>query len=159
MERYANIVFLLAATALLALLSAPSWGKDPEAILIERINRVRADHGLVVLAYAGDQVREVARSYSERMLERGFFAHRDDRGQTAGDRLTTSGVDWRAVGENLLEDVGTPSSEAVVEEAVEAWLQSPGHRANILSARYTQTAIGFASDGGRTYLTELFLAR
>ncbi|MFI5394726.1 MAG: CAP domain-containing protein [Candidatus Binatia bacterium] len=159
MKRYANIVVLLAATALLALLSTPSSGKEPEDVLIERINHVRMDHGLRPLAYAGDQVRQVARSYSERMLARGFFAHRDDQGQTAGDRLTTSGVDWRVVGENLLEDVGTASSDVVVDEAIDAWLQSPGHRANILSDRYTQTAIGFASNGGRTYLTQLFLAR
>jgi uncharacterized protein YkwD len=159
MKRYANIVVLLTATALLALLSTPSWGKEPEDVLIGRINYVRMDHGLRPLAYAGDQVRQVARSYSERMLTRGFFAHRDDQGQTAGDRLTISGVDWRVVGENLLEDVGTTSSDVVVDEAVDAWLQSPGHRANILSDRYTQTAIGFASKGGRTYLTQLFLAR
>lgn len=143
---------------LVALLSGPSWAQDPESVLLERINMVRLENGLSPLTYAGDRVREVARAYSEQMLEGKFFAHRDDRGLTAGDRLTTAGVDWRAVGENLLEDEGAPSMDAVMDEAVDAWLGSPGHRANILNAAYTETAIGLASDGGRTYLTQLFVA-
>lgn len=133
---------------------------DPsEFALLDRINRLRAENGVPVLAYAGDDVRRVAQSHSQRMLDTGHFAHCDERGFTAGDRLTESGVNWRTVGENLLEDVGAPSSDTVVAEAVEAWIRSPDHRANLLDGTYTETAVGIASRNGRTVLTQLFLAR
>ncbi len=158
-HRLPKIVIALVAATIVALISSPALPADPEFLLLQRINAVRQENSLPPLSYAGDDVREVARSYSERMLEQGFFSHRDDHGETAGERLTSSGVEWQAVGENLLEDVGTPSVDVVVAEAVAAWIKSPGHRANILSPRYTETAVGLATSHGRTYLTQLFIAR
>ena len=158
MKGHGKIGRVLLLTGLIALVSLPALARDPESVLLERINVVRLQNGLSPLGYAGDRVREVARAYSERMLEEDFFAHQDDHGATAGDRLSMSGIDWRMVGENLLEDVGAPNGDAVVDDAVTAWLESPGHRANILNAKYTETAVGLATRGGRTYLTQLFLA-
>ena len=66
---------------------------------------------------------------------------------------------WRVVGENLAEEIGAPSPDAVIDDAVAAWIRSPGHRANILDDTYTQTAVGIAAHAGRTYVTQLFLAR
>ena len=183
-----NIAIILALAFFVSILSTPVWpgqidldgrvGEDScrlastqlgvpiirdltprEVVLVARVNLVRRQNGLPPLAYAGDGARKVARLHSERMLEVGFFAHRDDYGDTAGTRLSRSGVDWRVVGENLLEETGAPSTDAVVADAVDAWFRSPDHRANILDETYTETAVGIASRDGHTYLTQLFIAR
>ncbi len=175
LRRLVEILIAVAATLVLAVLSSPAWSQtaaarldaagsfagaeEAERVLLAEVNAVRAKHGLPPLRYAGDTVRALARSHSERMLRLGFFAHRDDRGQTAGDRLTERGIAWRAVGENLLEGFGVSSSSALAAEAISAWLASPEHRANLLNPRYTETAVGMAAAGPRAYLTALFLAR
>jgi len=174
-RHFVGIAIGFAAALVLAALSSPVWSQSAvaelqeaaapveveqgEQALLAGINAVRERHGLPPLRYAGDEVRALARLHSERMLRVGFFAHRDDRGRTPGDRLTEGGVPWRAVGENLLEGFGVPSDSALAGEAIRAWLASPEHRANILSPTYTETAVGIATGHCRTYLTELFLAR
>ena len=144
----------VAAAPLEALPASPA----PETALIDGINRVRILAGLSPLAYAGDEVRDIARRHSEHMLAGGELVHADDLGGSPGARLDRAGVSWHKVGENLLEDIGAPSPATAATHAVDAWIQSPAHRANLLDGGYTATAIGMASDSRRTYLTQILLA-
>lgn len=67
------------------------------------------------------------------------------------DRLAAVGYDWRAFAENLA--MGAPSAAATLED----WMDSPGHRANILSADYTELGTAHAVDAaGRPYYVQVF---
>ncbi len=67
------------------------------------------------------------------------------------DRLDASGYGWRAWAENIAFGQKTPS------DAVEAWMQSPGHRKNLLNPKYTELGTGLAIDAtGRPYYVQVF---
>jgi uncharacterized protein YkwD len=70
---------------------------------------------------------------------------------TPEDRIVAAGYNWQAFGENLA--MGYPTAAA----AVQSWMQSPGHRANILNATFTEIGAGYATDAaGRTYYVQVF---
>lgn len=67
------------------------------------------------------------------------------------DRLSAVGYQWQAWGENLAAGQQTPAA------AVQGWMQSSGHRANILSSSFTEIGTGYAVDAsGRPYYTQVF---
>jgi uncharacterized protein YkwD len=94
-----------------------------------------------------------AQMHSEDMACNNYFSHTGLDGSTVGGRSTRQGYGWSFVGENI--GAGYSSPEAVVQ----GWMNSPGHRANILSPDYTEIGIGYAfsadSDYG-TYWTAVF---
>ena len=85
-----------------------------------------------------------ARSHSEDMLRRQFFAHTER--QTIG------------VGENIWMWSGqtVPPADAVAQQAIGDWMASPGHRANILRPGYTRLGIGVAIDATQVLVTAVF---
>jgi uncharacterized protein YkwD len=89
------------------------------------------------------------------MAQRDFFSHTDpERGDLAA-RMRTAGVRWRLLAENLFEQRGCADA---VQCAVDGWLNSPGHKRNLLDAHYTDTGIGIASNKrGTVYYTQIFL--
>ncbi|MEU0691449.1 CAP domain-containing protein [Streptomyces uncialis] len=98
------------------------------------------------------RLNRAAEGHSRDMAERDYFDHTSPDGRGVGDRVTAAGYEWSAVGENIA--VGQPTAVAVVE----AWLESPGHRANILNCDYTQMGLGVdTSDGGPRW-TQVFAA-
>ena len=78
--------------------------------------------------------------HGESMFQRGFFAHVDLDGATPFDRMRRGGVRFSGAGENL-------ALAPTVEVAHEGLMNSPGHRANILNARFRRIGIGAASGG------------
>ena len=114
------------------------------------MNEDRLDHDLPALLCSVSLV-EVARLHSEDMSLRGFFSHVNPEGEQPWDRLERFGVtNWQTVGENIARGDMTP---AVVERA---WMNSPGHRANILNPDYTHIGVGVFRDGNNTSWTQLF---
>jgi uncharacterized protein YkwD len=113
-----------------------------------------------------EDLREIARYHSERMVEEDFFSHTGPNGETLGDRLSRFGYDCSAAGENIAqswvyEDVighGYIDSEEDLAEAVVAdWMDSSGHRENINRDTWQRQAIGVAiSDDGAVYVTQNF---
>lgn len=94
---------------------------------------------------------EVAWAHSKDMAERGFFDHVNPDGERPWDRMNAAGVTgWAAAGENIA--LGYPSAEAVTE----GWMNSPGHRANILNGDFNSVGVGVYEHGGRLYWTQLF---
>ena len=140
---------------------AASTGPAVSANSFERqafnlINAERAKYRLPALAWDG-QLCRVARGHSENMGRRNFFDHEAPDGSNLLDRVSASGVVWRSLGENIAYNQGQVDP---VRVAVDQWLQSPKHRANILRAKYTHTAVGVArTTDGRVYLTQIFLMR
>ena len=125
------------------------------------LNTERAARGLPALA-EHPALTQASQAYSELMVAKAFFAHVTPGGLDLVARLTTAGyltgrLDSWAVGENLAWGQGSLATPRAI---VTAWLQSSGHRANILSADYAEIGIGIAAGtptagpAGATYTTD-----
>jgi uncharacterized protein YkwD len=121
--------------------------------ILDRINALRKVHGTSPLRL-DDQVNAVAQAYSERMAKEQFFSHVSPEGTSVGQRLRSAGVLHQSAGENL----GTAGGPLAAHFGIE---HSPGHRANVLDARWSLAGIGIATqhlDGRTQYLlTEVFV--
>ncbi len=120
---------------------------------LRRINEERRAQGLDPLA-VNDDLARVARAFSRQMSREGFFAHTDPAGRGMVDRLREAGIRYRVSGENISMNVNAPDP---VDLAVRGWMQSEGHRRNILRDAYTETGIGIWRDGDTYHFTQLFI--
>ena len=103
------------------------------------INKERTSRGLTPLTM-NDKARAVAENYSRTMFAEGFFSHIDNAGHNPFDRMKAGGLTYAAAGENL-------ALAPTLELAHQGLMNSPGHRANILSPDYRTVGIGII-DGG-----------
>lgn len=87
------------------------------------------------------QLRCAARVHSRDMVERDFFSHSDPDGNGPGHRVDQSGYRWRTWGENIAGSYPTP------EAAVNAWLDSDGHCANMLNPSFEHIGVGHFGQG------------
>ncbi len=125
-----------------------------EQAVLERINRIRKERGLFELLPTAD-LATAARAHSRDMVANDFFGHADRSGKKAVGRVRATGMKFRGVAENLTMN-NNPDTPA--EQAVQDWMNSPGHRRNILDGSFQITGVGLAvSDDGRYYFTQLFL--
>ncbi|GAA0584514.1 CAP domain-containing protein [Streptomyces crystallinus] len=113
-------------------------------------NGRRARAGLRPLA-DDTHLASAAQAYSADMAARGFYSHTSPEGLEPWDRARAAGAAHRGIGENIA------CGQRTAAEVVEGWMNSPGHRANILKPDFTHLGVGFAG-GGRagTYWTQLF---
>lgn len=118
--------------------------------VISLTNAERAAAGLRPLA--GDpRLASAAQAHSADMVARGFYSHTSPEGGQPWDRAAAAGCTHRGIGENIACGQRSPA------EVVQGWMNSPGHRANILKPDFTHIGIGFAGGGRRgTYWTQLF---
>ncbi len=142
---------LLAALALLAPAAARATNApsvDPrEQAVIDRINAVRADHGLAALTL-DDRLARAADRHSRRMARARTLSHR-----VPGEGRLRSRLRWAVgdakVGEVILWGKGSVRSA----EIVRAWMRSPGHRTLLLSPSFSRAGIGIRTGGGGAYAT------
>ena len=124
-----------------------------EEEVLRLVNEERTKRGLGALKRASD-LDALARAHSADMINRHFFDHNNPDGQSPFDRMRAAGISYRAAAENIAS--GQRSAEAVMN----AWMNSSGHRANILNATYTEIGIGAVkSSGGTIYWTQEFVKR
>ncbi|MBC9730293.1 CAP domain-containing protein [Streptomyces sp. TRM68367] len=137
-------------TALWARPLSPAELARTAADVIDLTNRERARAGLPALA-ADTALTAAAQAHSADMVARDFYSHTAPDGSKPWDRAAAAGASRRSIGENIACGQRSPA------EVVEGWMNSPGHRANILKPDFTHIGIGFAG-GGRagTYWTQLF---
>ncbi len=98
---------------------------------------------------------EAASRHARDMARHGSFDHRGSDGSGPAERVSRAGYRWRATGENIA--AGQSSADAVVA----AWLDSPGHCANIMGAQFTEMGVAFAlaaSGNPGTYWVQVFAA-
>jgi uncharacterized protein YkwD len=118
-----------------------------EDLVLALVNAERAAAGCGALS--GDAaLASVARAHSADMRDRGFFDHVNLDGLDPFDRAAQAGLSARA--ENIA--YGQPDAAAVMD----AWMNSPGHRANILDCSLTRLGIGMADGSGGPWWTQLF---
>jgi len=123
--------------------------------LLVLVNKERATAGVGPLSFS-PQLAKAARQHSGSMATDGFFEHRGDGEPKLSDRVIASGMDTDHVGENIFE-TSEGASSAVADECVQMWMQSEGHRMNMLSPEFDKT--GFAikvASNGENYITEDF---
>lgn len=121
---------------------------------LDEVNRLREAHGRAPLEI-NEELLAVAREYSRRMAEERFFSHSDPDGLTVRQRVDRAGIKWKMIGENLAYSLGYTNPVAA---SVTGWMDSPGHRKNLLDPGFRQTAIGaWISSNGTVYFTEIFI--
>ncbi len=130
---------------------------DLEKQTFALINQKRAEFGLQPIVWS-DEVAKIARLHSENMAKFNFFSHTGIDGKMVDDRADELGITkWKAMGENIAYNRGY---QKPLECAVEKWMESPGHRENLLNNRWKESAIGIAvTANGTYYFTQVFLVR
>ncbi|WP_232806967.1 CAP domain-containing protein [Geodermatophilus chilensis] len=119
-----------------------------EAAVLALANEARADAGCGALT-ADPALAAVARAHSADMRDRDYFSHTSPEGLSPFDRAEQAGIDYSRA-ENIA--YGQADAAAVME----AWLESPGHRANILDCDLTKLGVGVAEGPGGPWWTQLF---
>ncbi|MFE7033776.1 CAP domain-containing protein [Streptomyces sp. NPDC057621] len=113
-------------------------------------NAERAAAGLPPLA-DDPLLTRAAQAHSADMVARAFYSHTAPDGSEPWDRAAAAGSPRRTIGENIACGQRSPA------EVVRGWMDSPGHRANILKPAFTHLGVGFAGGGSAgTYWTQLF---
>jgi uncharacterized protein (TIGR03000 family) len=120
-----------------------------ERAVLELTNIERARAGLPPLK-ADPRLCQAARQHTANMAQHNVLAH-TLAGTTFVDRMRRAGYVHAAAGENCAQGQQSPAA------AVASWMQSPGHRSNLLNPRYTEIGIGIASSAsGEKFYTQLF---
>ena len=122
----------------------PVTNTSYEARVIELINIERANAGLSALSAQG-QLGSAAQLHSADMACNNYFSHTGLDGSTSGDRAQRQGYGSGFVGENIAAGYSSP------ESTVKGWMNSPGHKANILNVDYTEIGVGYAFGGNSDY--------
>ena len=125
--------------------------------MFNAINAERQKAGLSPTALEGT-LTEVARVRSNDMAGKNYFSHTAPDGTTAFTLLRARGISSRALGEIIGRTNGSDNQS--VGLIVDAFMNSPGHRAHILDQRYTSSGIGLAiGEGNMKYYTIIFQGR
>lgn len=114
-----------------------------EQEVFDLVNQIREENGLEPFVY-NEILAETARVHSQDMIDRDFFDHYNPDGKSPFDRMRDNGLSYSMAAENIA--VGYPSPEAVVE----GWMNSEGHRANILGD-CEELGVGLALGGHYGY--------
>ena len=136
---------------------SPVEPNDIEKRAFDQTNIARVKNGLAPLVWDGDVCR-MARIHSESMSRLGYFSHVTPDGLRLRERAREVGIlRYTVLGENIALNQGFDDPGAL---AVERWMQSDKHRANILSPEFRAMAIGsFVAADGTVYLTQTFITR
>lgn len=120
-----------------------------ELLGIQLLNNDRAKHGLPPLV-ADARLTAVARRHAADMVMNNYFDHTNLHGQSPFDRLAANGITYSSAGENIAHNYSLESME-------EGWMNSSGHRANILNNGYTHVGLGlYPREDGSIYGVQLF---
>lgn len=128
-----------------------------ERRVFEVVNRKRLEAGLPPAVWSDDAAR-VARIHSQNMAAYNFFSHQGRDGMRVSERATAAGFrKWHALGENIAYNRGYGNP---LESVVQSWMNSAGHRANMLNSRWDKTGVGIAvTANGTYYFTQVFFEK
>jgi uncharacterized protein YkwD len=160
----ASMGLAAAAAALVWLYLVPLIGLVPdltagmsaqEAEILRLVNEERKRAGAPALK-SSQRLVLASRGHSYDMALRNYLGHNGPAGDTPAERVRGVGVDSAALGENIYQDRDTDRAK-LAERAIKVWLNSPEHRANMLSPDFAATGIGIArAADGTAYVTQDF---
>lgn len=145
------LIFLSLNPAVFAQEKAHQDTRAFEREVIRLVNVERAKVGLKPLS-ENVKLSKVARIKSQDMINKKYFSHYSPTYGSPFDMMKKFGIRFRAAGENIAMGQKTP------KEVMNAWMNSAGHRRNILNPNFTQIGVGVAKDSkGRLYWTQMFI--
>lgn len=124
--------------------------RQEEQRVIELTNQHRVENGLSELQ-ADEELTGVARKKSTDMQQNNYFSHTSPTYGSPFDMIRDFRISYSSAGENIAQGQQTP------EQVVQAWMDSPGHRENILNGTYTHIGVGYDPNGN--HWTQLFISR
>lgn len=122
--------------------------REYEKEVVRLVNVERAKYGLGALTENWELSR-IARYKSQDMHDVGYFSHTSPTYGSPFTMIKNFGLTYRSAGENIAYGYRTPS------DVVTGWMNSPGHRANILNSSFKQIGVGYVADGN--YWTQMFI--
>ncbi|MGW1768134.1 CAP domain-containing protein [Streptomyces sp. NPDC002073] len=120
--------------------------------VIALANAERARAGCAPLR-TDKRLMAAAQAHANDMAKRNYYSHTSPEGRSAGDRMTKAGYRWMRWGENIYKSPRTPS------KAMAGWMDSPGHRANILDCRFKDIGVGVNLKSNGPWWVQNFGAR
>lgn len=120
-----------------------------EEEVVRLVNKERTARGLSPLTVDW-QLSRVARYKSQDMCDRNYFSHTSPTYGSPFQMIKSFGISYRTAGENIAKGHKTP------EAVVNGWMNSSGHRANILNASFTKIGVGYVANGN--YWTQMFIS-
>ena len=131
--------------------TGPSGAETLEMAVIDLVNQERAGAGCGPVRLES-HLQQAADAHSLDMAQNGYFSHTGLNGSQFWDRAEAAGYDGFAAGENIA------AGQATAAEVVAGWMESPGHRDNILTCSHTEVGVGhyYSDQGYRHYWTQLF---
>ncbi len=115
-----------------------------ESELLKLTNLERKKFGLAPLKLS-PKLTQAAQSHAVDMAKNNYFNHKGLNGSSMEDRAKRNGYAYSALGENIAAGKATP------EGTVRQWMNSPGHRTNILSGKFTEIGFGYANAPNSLY--------
>ncbi len=119
-----------------------------EKKVVELVNEIRKEYGLSELKL-NTKLCAVARAKSQDMKDNNYFSHTSPTYGSPFDMMKSFGISYRTAGENIAMGYRTP------EEVVDGWMNSEGHRANILNGSFKEIGMGHVANGN--YWTQMFI--
>lgn len=131
---------------------ATAGSSSDETLAFNLLNADRAKNGLKPLKL-NSQLTSLGEKYAKDMIQRNFFSHTNPEGLSPFDRMKNAGITYSYAGENLAINTNVNTAET-------AFMNSSGHRANILSPNYTDVGLGVAYDAkGSAYVVQEFISK
>jgi uncharacterized protein YkwD len=130
--------------------SASSNELNLASLVLALVNQERANNGSLPPLSSNTAMAQVAYDHSWDMRYRNFFAHTNPGGADPFDRMAAAGIGYSNAGENIAMGYATPA------DVMTGWMNSSGHRANILNVNYTEIGIGVREGPGGPWWTQLF---
>ncbi|SHI51101.1 CAP domain-containing protein [Lutispora thermophila] len=122
-----------------------------EKKILELCNAERAKVGAPALK-ANNDLTKLARMKSKDMVDKGYFSHQSPTYGSPFDMMKNYGISYMYAGENLAQNT-------TAEKAFQAWMNSEGHRKNILNPNFTELGVGIASADGSKMYTQMFIGK
>lgn len=126
-----------------------------ETIIFQKVNEERSKVGMKPLKY-NTTMEKYARIKSQDMGDRGYFDHKDPQGNLITEQMKKDGVSYNAWGENIAYIGGMSDVNQLANKFMTNWMNSSGHRANILSDNFSSIGIGVYKIGNTVYATQEF---
>lgn len=135
--------------------AAPAESKSAtgsyEAQVVELVNKERAAQGLPALKFNAE-LSKVAEAKAADLRDKNYFSHTSPTYGSPFDMMKSFGIRYTAAGENIAKGYMNPTS------VMNGWMNSPGHKANILNSNFTEIGVGYVSgSNGSGYWVQMFI--
>ncbi len=132
-----------------------NFSDQVEQLIFNKVNEERAKAGVPALSY-NSTMETYARIKSKDMGDKNYFDHKDLNGELITAQMARDGVSYSAWGENIAYIGGVSDAAALADQFMTNWMNSQGHRENILSTNFSSIGVGVYKSGNRYYATQEF---